>query len=447
MIGFKAAAVGAFVIAGILLFAAGIFLIGDRRMLFSDTFEVYTQFANIAGLEEGAKVRVAGMDAGEVETIHVPPGPSAPFRVKLRVREDLHPIIRVDSVATIQTDGLVGNKFVQVDAGTDQAQTVPPGGTIHSREPFDLSAMLQRMNETVDLVAAAIEDLKVGLDQALGSITDTAKQAQGLMNDLGAQATTIMASAQKVSRDLTAIVSSAREGKGTVGKFLTDDSLYVSAKALMNDAEKAVANLREASSDAKGAIADLRGGNGPMKGITGDLQQTLNAAKDAMSDLSENTEALKRNFFFRGFFNRRGYFDLEDVSVQQYRQGALATKDRHVLRIWVPASVLFERNAEGTEVLSDRGRIRLDSAMSTFVRYPRNTPFVIEGYAREVTGDLRFLVSRSRAQLVRDYIVGKFGLDGNYVAVMPMGEDAVDAPSGNRWDGVALALFVATSAM
>jgi phospholipid/cholesterol/gamma-HCH transport system substrate-binding protein len=447
MIGFKAAAVGAFVIAGILLFAAGIFLIGDRRMLFSDTFEVYTQFANIAGLEEGAKVRVAGMDAGEVETIHVPPGPSAPFRVKLRVREDLHPIIRVDSVATIQTDGLVGNKFVQVDAGTDQAQTVPPGGTIHSREPFDLSAMLQRMNETVDLVTATIEDLKGGLDQALGSIADTAKQAQGLMNDLGAQATTIMASAQKVSRDLTAIVSSAREGKGTVGKFLTDDSLYVSAKALMNDAEKAVANLREASSEAKGAIADLRGGNGPMKGITGDLQQTLNAAKDAMSDLSENTEALKRNFFFRGFFNRRGYFDLEDVSVQQYRQGALATRDRHVLRIWVPASVLFERNAEGTEVLSDRGRIRLDSAMSTFVRYPRNTPFVIEGYAREVTGDLRFLVSRSRAQLVRDYIVGKFGLDGNYVAVMPMGEDAVDAPSGNRWDGVALALFVATSAM
>src|SRR4051812_25292586 len=138
MTGFKAAAVGAFVVAGILLFAAGIFLIGDRRMLFSRTFEVYTEFANIAGLEEGAKVRVAGMDAGEVETIHVPPGPSAPFRVKLRVREDLHPIIRVDSVATIQTDGLVGNKFVQVEAGTDQAQTAPPGGTIHSREPFDL---------------------------------------------------------------------------------------------------------------------------------------------------------------------------------------------------------------------------------------------------------------------------------------------------------------------
>src|SRR5688500_20221983 len=95
-------------------------------MLFSDTFEMYAEFANIAGLQDGAKVRVAGMDAGEVEGIHVPPGPSAPFRVKLRVREDLHPLIRIDSVATIQTDGLVGNKFVQVDAGTDQAAVVPP---------------------------------------------------------------------------------------------------------------------------------------------------------------------------------------------------------------------------------------------------------------------------------------------------------------------------------
>ena len=443
----RAAAVGAFVIAGILLFGAGLFLIGDRRMLFSDTFEMYAEFANIAGLQDGAKVRVAGMDAGEVESIHVPPGPSAPFRVKLRVREDLHPLIRIDSVATIQTDGLVGNKFVQVDAGTDQAQVVPPGGTVHSREPFDLSAMLQRMNETVDLVTATIQDLKNGLDEALGSVTDTAKQAQGLINELGAEATAIMASAEKVSRDLSVIVRSAREGKGTVGKFLTDDAMYTSARNLVADAEKAIANLREASVEARAAVADFRGEDGPMSGIAGGLQQTLASAKDAMADLAENTEALKRNFFFRGFFNRRGYFDLDEVSLQQYRQGALETDDRRVLRIWVGAAVLFERDANGREQLSERGRARLDSAMSSYVRYPRDSPFVVEGYAQEVTGDQRFLLSNTRAKLVRDYIVSRFGLDSSYVTTMAMGDEAEGSPSGNRWDGVALALFVATSAM
>ena len=442
-----AVAVGAFVIAGILLFGVGLFLIGDRRMLFSDTFEVYAEFANIGGLQNGAKVRVAGMDAGEVDTIYVPPGPSARFRVKLRIREDLHPVIRVDSVATIQTDGLVGNKFVQVDAGTDQAQVVSARGTIQSREPFDLSAMLQRMNDTVDLVSKAIVEVKSGLDEALGSVTDTAKDARQLINDLGTDARAIMASAQKVSRDLNTIVASVRDGKGSVGKLLADDSLYNSVKGISADAEKAVANLREASEQAKGAVADFRGDNGPLKGIAGSLQQTLASAKDAMADLAENTEALKRNFFFRGFFNKRGYFDLDEITVQQYKQGALETKDRHVLRIWVAATVLFEKDANGQERLSEGGRARLDSAMAQFVRYPRNSPFVVEGYAQEATNDQRFLPSRRRAQLVRDYVVGNFGLDPNFVSVMPMGEEAKGSPAGDRWDGVALALFVARSAM
>ena len=443
----SAVAVGAFVVAGVLLFGVGLFLIGDRRMLFSKTFEVYAEFSNIGGLQDGAKVRVAGLDAGEVDTIYVPSGPSARFRVKLRIREDLHPVIRVDSVATIQTDGLVGNKFIQVEAGTDQAQLVPSKGTIQSREPFDLSAMLQRMNDTVDLVSKTIVDLKSGIEGALGSVTDTAKEAQELINDLGTDARAIMVSAQKVSADLNTIVAGVRDGKGSVGKLLTDDALYTSAKGIAADAEKTVASLREASEQAKGAIADLRGENGPMKGIAGSLQQTLASAKDAMADLAENTEALKRNFLFRGFFNKRGYFDLNEISVKQYRQGVLETKDRRALRIWVAATVLFEKDAKGQERLSDGGRARLDSAMGEFVRYPKNSPFVVEGYAHEATTQQRFLLSRRRAQLVRDYVVGKFGLDSNYVSVMPMGEQAPDSPAGDRWDGVALALFVATSAM
>ena len=100
-----------------------------------------------------------------------------------------------------------------------------------------------------------------------------------------------------------------------------------------------------------------------------------------------------------------------------------------------------------TDTSQMTGQARVDSAMSTFVQYPRDSPFVVEGYAREVTNDRRYLASRYRSQLVRDYIVAKFGLNPNYVASMPLGEKAVGSPDGNHWDGVALALFVATSAM
>jgi len=256
------------VIAGVLLFGAGLFLIGDRRMLFNRTFNVTAEFANIAGLEEGAKVRVAGLDAGAVDTIHVPANPSARFRVELRIRQDLHPLIRVDSVATIQTDGLVGNKFVQVEAGTDQAATVPPGGTIRSREAFELSAMLQRMSDTVDLVNTTITDLKGGVEAALASISDTAKEAQDLMNDVGGDARAIMSSSQRVSENLSAIVSDVRQGKGTVGKLVTDDSLYTSAKSIAADAQKAVATLRDATEQARQAVVKESAGSVFRKRIT-----------------------------------------------------------------------------------------------------------------------------------------------------------------------------------
>jgi phospholipid/cholesterol/gamma-HCH transport system substrate-binding protein len=442
-----AAAVGAFVLGGVLLFGVGLFLIGDRRMLFDRSVQIYTEFANIAGLEEGGKVRVGGMDAGEVASIQVPANPSARFRVKLRVREDFHQLLRVDSLATIQTDGLVGNKFIQIEPGTDQAQVVTPLGTIPSREAFELSEMLQRMSDTVDLIRTTIVDLKSGIDGALASVTDTANEAQDLMNDIGSEAREIMASTQKVSSNVNAIVAGLRDGKGTVGKLLTDESLYTSVKKISADAAQAVASLREASEQAKAAIADFRGENGPLKGVSGDFQQTLASARDAMQDLEENTEALKHNFLFRGYFNRRGYFDLDELSVEQYRQGALETRERRALRIWVRAAVLFETDANGNERLTADGQARLDSAMSQFVRYPRNSPFVIEGYAPGPTNNERFLTSRRRCQLVRDYLVGKFALDPAFVASMPMGQESSDSPDGNRWDGVALALFVPTSAM
>jgi phospholipid/cholesterol/gamma-HCH transport system substrate-binding protein len=438
----RLAAVGAFLILGLALFAVGLFLIGDRRMLFSDTFQVYAEFKQIAGLQNGAIVRVSGMNAGEVEAIHLPASPSAPFRVQLRVREDLHQLIRLDSVASIQNDGLVGNKFVQVEAGTDQSPEVPEHGTIRSEEPFDLGEMFKRMNETIDLITSSITDVKAGVDDALKAVSTTATDAQTLINDLGGELRSVTASSKNVAEDLQAIVAGVRQGRGSIGKLVTDDALYERAKAIAADAERAIANLREASENAKNAIAGFRGDQSPVRGVIGDLQASLAAARETLTDLAASSEALKRNFFFRGFFNRRGFFDLDDLSVEEYRRGALETNDRRVLRVWVSARVLFERDANGIERLTDDGRRRLDSAMTPFLGYPPDTPFVIEGYGDGATRDMQFVLSRSRAQLVRDYVVAKFGLDAGYVGAMPLGPDAPESPANGRWDGVALAAFV-----
>jgi phospholipid/cholesterol/gamma-HCH transport system substrate-binding protein len=131
----RAIGVGAFVIGGLVLFSVGLFLIGDRRMLFSKSFEVRSEFSRISGLQSGAKVRVAGLDAGEVTEIHVPNGPSAKFVVAMRVREDVRQIIRTDSVAVDSERRTGRNKFVQIEAGTESAPIVADRGTIAGTSP------------------------------------------------------------------------------------------------------------------------------------------------------------------------------------------------------------------------------------------------------------------------------------------------------------------------
>ena len=265
----RLAAVGLFVIGGILLFAAGLFLIGDRRMLFTDTFHVYAEFKQVAALDAGAKVRVAGVDAGEVEEIRVPPGPSGRFKVRMRVRSDLNPLIRTDSIASIQNDGLVGNKFVQIQTGTDAAPQVTDQGTILSREPFDIADLMLTMSETLGTVNKMLVEVQQGVDQALSAVTATASDAQGLMKDMGGEVRTLLTAANRVSADVNTIVAQVRQGRGSLGKLLSDDSLYANVQAMSADAQKAVATVRQASEEARAAIADLRGENGPVKGLTG----------------------------------------------------------------------------------------------------------------------------------------------------------------------------------
>src|SRR6202167_254006 len=101
-------AVVVFIIAGVTLFALGIFLVGSRHEAFSRHLMLYTEFANLDSVTKGSKVQVAGMDAGQVAKIDVPNSPNGSFRVQMRVDERFHGLIRSDSVVTVDTEGVVG---------------------------------------------------------------------------------------------------------------------------------------------------------------------------------------------------------------------------------------------------------------------------------------------------------------------------------------------------
>src|SRR2546426_2698947 len=184
MVSSKVVGAGAFVVVGILLFTLALFMIGERRMLFKDRFPVYAEFGKLGQLELGAIVRVAGMDAGEVTDIHIPPSPAARFRVKMEIREDLHGLVRTDSVASVQMEGLVGAIFVNVAAGSDNAQPVPKGGTIQSREPFSMADLMEQASTTVALITDTVESLRGDVEKAVEQVGLIAGDAHALVQDV-----------------------------------------------------------------------------------------------------------------------------------------------------------------------------------------------------------------------------------------------------------------------
>ena len=85
--------------------------------------------------------------------------------------------------------------------------------------------------------------------------------------------------------------------------------------------------------------------------------------------------------------------------------------------------------------------------MADFVRYPRDSPLVVEGYADNTTGEAAYLISSDRALLVREYLLSRFRRRVTLTGIMPMSERAIGSPRGDRWSGVALALFVRNDAL
>ena len=449
----RSVAVGLFVVGGIALFGLGLFLIGDRKRLFEDSFVVFAEFERLAGLQDGARVRVAGLGAGEVLSISYPQSPQAKFRVEMRIIEDLHPLVRKDSVAIIQGEGLVGSQLVEIGEGSESSPRIEEGGTIDSREPFEMADLMLKASAVAETLSTTIVSVGDRLGGTLEEVQAVVTRADVLLQNAGVDLAEITRAGREVSRDVESLVADVRSGKGTVGKLLNDEALHgeireiaENVRQVSKDAEATSENVRELTADAKAAMADFRSNDGGAKGILSDLSLTLASASEAASDLADSTESMKRSFLFRGMFLERGFFDLDALTAQEYVEGALGGRHRQ-RRLWIAANDLVEVDASGTENLSERGKANIRAAMSDILRFPSNSPLVVEGYAHSGSLDERHLTARRRAVLTRDYIVSHFFRNPSYTGFISLesmsprelaAEDNADASDG---EGVVLALY------
>jgi phospholipid/cholesterol/gamma-HCH transport system substrate-binding protein len=436
--------IGVFVVSGLLLFGIGLFMIGDRQMAFAKKFVIYTGFTKITGLQPGAIVRVSGAKAGTVKEIVPPSRPSDKFRVKLEITDELHPLVRMDSIASIETEGLVGGSYLAVGTGTDQSPVAPENATIPSREPFEIGDLLQRMSATITKINDTIDLLQDDVQHAVQAIGDTVDNANALLLEVSDDVTVMASAGARISKNAADISDTIRSGRGTLGKLVNDDELYQRATSIARSAEEIAVSARQVVEQARKAVDDLQAANGPVQGVSANLKQTLDEARAAMAAFAQNMEALKHNFFFRGYFNDRGYFRLADVSPAQYREGLLAKNGQRVVaRVWLNSAVLFDADPQsGAERLSEPGRTRLDSAIAPYLlRLPEGV-LVVEGYSQSGTQDEQFLKSRERATMVRNYLVAKFHLDPESTGLMPLGAESTGSPGNTPWNGVVIAAYL-----
>ncbi len=436
----RLALVGAFVIGGLLLFAVGLFLIGDRRLLFSEQFEIEADFGNVAGVEIGTGVRLSGLPAGEVIGIEIPDAPGGRFVVRMRVREDLHALVRTDSEAAVLSDGLLGSAFIQLRAGTEAAPLVPDGGALRGVDAVQIADLVTEGQATFRTAAAEIVQMRLDVAEAFGGFEETVESTTRLVDGLGNDVQRVTDASASLVDETRGMVAEVRRVMGTV--TTGQDAVG----RVLAETEGTMRAVRESAEHVEDAIARFSGPDSVTQRLLIEAGEVMIRAREAMADVADNTEALKRNWLFRGFFAERGFYNLDELTVDEYR--TLLRDDRYTpLRIWLAADRLFETDPDGGLTLRDGADRRIAEAMGELLQYPRTSPIVVEGYATAGGIGRRLLDSQARADMVERYLAGTFRRAGA-TGTMALGAGAAGSPSGDgRWDGVALTLFADPDAL
>jgi outer membrane protein OmpA-like peptidoglycan-associated protein len=150
----KAFRVGIFVVLALVLLSLGIFLVGNKDFLFTPTFRLKTAFQNVSGLDNGAEVRVGGIHEGTISRIDLPAEPGDKETVEMKLHSSTQDLIRKDSVVTIETEGLLGNKYLEISFGSARAPQVQDGDVIASEAPVDFGQQAKSL----------AADAKTGID-------------------------------------------------------------------------------------------------------------------------------------------------------------------------------------------------------------------------------------------------------------------------------------------
>lgn len=308
---------GLFVLSGILILIFALYMLSKNRSFFSSRLLITTHFRNINGLLPGNNVRYNGIDIGNVKSIAMLN--DSTIKVDMSLRSNMKSYIRASAIATVGTDGLIGNRIINISPGSADAPFLKGGENINSLEEVNTVAMLRTLDQSNQNISDITEEIKMTM-----KLIRNSSQLNRLLNDssMSENLAITFKEIRETSEKANAVASDAlrtirmiSEGKGTLATLLTDTAMASSTRHTVN-------NLIEIETDARNLIgqlsdnlsqlqSELQNSRGTLNTV---LRDTITANRIARSIqniekgtalFAEDMKALQSNFLLRSYFKKQ----------------------------------------------------------------------------------------------------------------------------------------------
>jgi phospholipid/cholesterol/gamma-HCH transport system substrate-binding protein len=307
---------GLFVVAGILFLIIMLYMIGKDQNLFSRNIELKARFSNAQGLVRGNNVKYSGIQVGTVKSVKLVNDTT--IEVVMLIEEKIKSNISKNAIVSIGTEGFIGNKIASILPGIGHADPVEDGDMLASKKIISTDDMLETLSVSNRNIAVVSEGLKSTVQQINNSkalwqllndeaLPDNLRKAAININ----QAT---AKANNTVNDFHDLLEDVKDGKGSLGKILTDTSIAVQLAEALEKLKQVGDNANKLSDEinemVSGIKTDVNNGKGAVNTLLKDsaivikLNSSLGNIERGAAAFNENMEALKHNFLLRGYFRK-----------------------------------------------------------------------------------------------------------------------------------------------
>lgn len=252
--------VGILVVASFAILAITIILISGGAGLFTAKYPLRTYLPSASGLKKGSLVWLAGIEVGNVSSVSISPSadPARAVEVTMKIYKSYHNSIREDSLASLGSIGLLGDKYIDISRGSKESRVIPPGGEVQGSAEADIKKIIQNSNDLVANLGDFVDKINritMRIDQGQGTIgkfindpsmfnklNSTVGEAQDLLKQVKSGEGSIgrlisdRETYDRLNQTLARVdnvVSKIESGQGTLGKFVQDPTVFNRADALL----------------------------------------------------------------------------------------------------------------------------------------------------------------------------------------------------------------------